>query len=287
MIEADLTPTTTRLKKVIIMKTPAQIANAKLDLQLSGDTTLFLGDKTVYGIPADHAETIRLAMIAAVKVDREQRLTEANSDGDRRTAVFASDLRSRLLATTHDKAHKTVVFTDLDQVPVGSAGYLSPTSRDVLRHADGWILRDGRRRITPNPDEIFTSHSGEANDAKLVELIIEALVPKHHILVDFEAVTGHEGGDWEHSQPGYDWTTLGNPEVLHHRLDKGELARLYFEIEGVGGLGESDGYSDLDKKIEKLSETAAQELRERRANEPALFDLLTIPTTSPEEEPRS
>jgi len=49
--------------------TPEQIADKRL-VQNGATWTLHLGDKTVYNISDEHAETIRLAMIAAVETDR-------------------------------------------------------------------------------------------------------------------------------------------------------------------------------------------------------------------------
>jgi hypothetical protein len=60
--------------------------------------------------------------------------------------------------------------------------------------------------------------------------------------------------------------------VLGHRLSERELAELYFQIEAMGGLGESEAYRDLDKAVERLGEEPARQLRERVA-QPGLFDL--------------
>lgn len=182
-----------------------------------------------------------------------------------------TSLCSRILAVIRTSEHKVIAFRDLDSVPVGSAGYFSPSGKNAARTSEGWIADD--RATTPVKDDIFTSHRGPANDEKLAELITAELMPEHHVLVDFEAVTGRESGDWESGQPGYDVTTLANPSILGHNLDDSDLANLYFEIEDVGTLDESDAYSDLDKLIKQLSEGPAEALRDRaRSHQPGLFE---------------
>lgn len=191
------------------------------------------------------------------------------SEGPASTARV-SGLGAQLLAVISGEGHRAVVFHDLDEVPVGSAGYFTPGGRSALRDEKGWI-HDGRR-FEPQPERqyVFTSQSGPANDAKLAELIEEALVPEHSVLVAFRTEQQTES-DWE---LGYSTscTDLTGPEILGHRLDERELAELYFQIEAVGGLGESDAYSDLDKAIERLGEVPARELRAKAA-QPELFEL--------------
>lgn len=55
------------------MKTPQQLADARLERQDHGQTTLFLGDKSIYNISAEHAEEFREAMVVAILADRAQR----------------------------------------------------------------------------------------------------------------------------------------------------------------------------------------------------------------------
>lgn len=174
-----------------------------------------------------------------------------------------SDLRSRLLAVVEDKTHQAITFTNLDDVPIGSTGYLSPGGRTVLRDERGW-LHDGLRFEFERDNCVFTSQSGPANDARLTEMLEADLVPRHHILVGFEAVTDREAGDWEGSEPAYSYTTLANPKVISQALDEGELARLYFEVEAAS-LGESDAYSNLEKQIARLGEDAAMAVRDKAA----------------------
>lgn len=185
----------------------------------------------------------------------------------------ASELRSRLLTAIQSREHKVIVFDDLDDVPVGSSGYLSPSGRSAALGPYGWVSHDVS--YTPPNGQTFTSHSGPANDAKLAELIEAALVPEKTILVSFEAVTDTET-DWE---LGYSakFTDLANPMIIGHRLNNDDLAHLHFQIEEVGGLGESSAYRDLEKQIEELGEKPAEELR-KQAERPAgggLFDLGT------------
>lgn len=120
--------------------------------------------------------------------------------------------------------------------------------RAVLQQAQPW---------SPTPDQ-------------LADLLVGALVPDHGILVAFTAEQQTES-DWE---LGYSasYTDLAAPEVLGHRLSERELAELYFQIEAMGGLGESEAYRDLDKAVERLGEEPARQLRERVA-QPGLFDL--------------
>ncbi|MGI8306986.1 hypothetical protein [Saccharopolyspora hattusasensis] len=196
-------------------------------------------------------------------------------------ADYISDLHARLLAVIGDKAHQTITFRDLDEVPVGSIGYLSPGGRQVHRDEKGWF-HDGRR-VEPEPGKYtFTSHSGPANDERLAELLEATLVPEHHVLVDFEAVTDSES-DWE---LGYtaEYTDLVHPEILGHRLSETDLAHLYFQIEAVGGLGESGAYRDLDKQIEELGEGPAEALRTRaRTQRSGFLELDHIETNTDKE----
>lgn len=181
------------------------------------------------------------------------------------------DLRSRLLAAIADKSHRAITFRNLNDVPIGSTGYLSPSGHSVIRDAVGWRF-DGRRIEPQQGIDVFTSHSGPANDERLAELLESALVPEHRVLVTFEAVTDSES-DWELSYSA-EFTDLARPEILGHRLDDHDLAHLYFQIEAVGGLGESDAYGDLDKLIQQLGEGPAEALRTRaRTAHPALFEL--------------
>ena len=181
------------------------------------------------------------------------------------------DLRSRLLAAIADKSYRAITVRNLEDVPIGSVGYLSPSGHRVMRDAVGWLF-DGRR-IQPQPGiDVFTSHSGPANDERLAEQLEDVLVPERRVLVTFEAVTGSES-DWE---LGYQarYTDLARPEILGHRLDDQDLAHLYFQIEAVGGLGESDAYGDLDKLIQQLGEGPAEALRAQADTaHPALFEL--------------
>lgn len=107
----------------------------------------------------------------------------------------------------------------------------------------------------------------------LVGDLIAELVPEHRILVSFAAVTDYESGDWEHCLPEYDYTDLAEPEVIAHHLDDGELARLHYQIESMGTLGESDAYNDLDKAIETISEPAATAERKRNSKNPLKLEL--------------
>ncbi|MUU73450.1 hypothetical protein [Pseudarthrobacter sp. GA104] len=186
------------------------------------------------------------------------------------TAVQPSDLRSRLLAAIQNPEHEAILFRNLDDVPVGSTGYLSPSGRSVARGPYGWTSHDVS--YTPQDNQVFTSHHGPANDEKLAELLEASLVPENAILVSFEAVTGTES-DWE---LGYSstYTDLADPKLLSHNLDNTALAHLYFQIEAVGGLGESDAYGDLDKLIQQLGEGPAEALRAQADTaHPALFEL--------------
>lgn len=100
---------------------------------------------------------------------------------------------------------------------------------------------------------------------QLADFVTHRLVPPHHLLVDFEAVTDHEPGDWELSLAGYDFTELSSPELLDHRVSNDELARLYFQIEAVGTLGEMNAYADLDKLMKQLGEAPAVAARDKAA----------------------
>jgi hypothetical protein len=186
------------------------------------------------------------------------------------TPVQPSDLRSRLLAAIQNPQHKAILFRNLDEVPVGSTGYLSPSGRSAAREPHGWTSHDVS--YTPQDNQLFTSHHGPANDEKLAELLEASLVPENTILVSFEAVTDTES-DWE---LGYSstYTDLAGPKLLSHNLDNTTLAHLYFQIEAVGSLGESDAYGKLDKQIEKLGEGPAEALRNRADSaRPGLFEL--------------
>ncbi|MDP9904745.1 hypothetical protein [Arthrobacter bambusae] len=114
----------------------------------------------------------------------------------------SSDLRARLLTAIQSREHKEIVFHDLDQVPVGSSGYFSPSGQSATRGPYGWVSHD--ISFAPRDNQVFTSHHGPANDEKLAELLEATLVPENTILVSFEAVTDSES-DWDNetlvSQP--------------------------------------------------------------------------------------
>lgn len=177
------------------------------------------------------------------------------------------DLRTRINIAIADASHRAIHFTDLDEVPPGSSGYLSPTGARAGRLADGRWTVSGQlasAELMSHGNVTFTSQSGPANDAKLAELLEQALVPKDHLLVDFEVDTEHEPADWEGSQPAYDYSFMTNPQIVAHRLADSDLAGLYFEAE-AGMLGESDVYSYLSKRIEDLGEDAAMTIRDKAA----------------------
>ncbi|WP_026820028.1 hypothetical protein [Arthrobacter castelli] len=187
------------------------------------------------------------------------------------------DLRARLRAVIDDKKHQAIVFPNLDEVRVGSVGYFTPGGIDARRLSSGWIA-DGpdRHAYRPGPEQIFTSLSGPANDEKLISMLEADLMPEHHILVNFEAVTDSEIMDGPYGSGGdgvATWTSLFEPKLLGHNLNDNELAGLYFEIEAVGSLSESDAYHDLDKLIEKIGESPAEALRSRINNpDPGLLE---------------
>lgn len=194
----------------------------------------------------------------------------------------AQDLKSRILTAIRGVDNKPIVFHNLDEVPVGSSGYLTPGSlhssdtRDAVKTLNGWMNHGNR--IVPGAGWVFTSHSGPANDEKLAQLIVEELVPENHLLVDFKAVTGSEAIDSTYGLGGHGevtWTTLSNkPQIIGHRLAEAELARLSIEIETVGSLNEYEVYTSLDEQIKQLGEAQAQELKTKIHDNPVieLFD---------------
>lgn len=129
-------------------------------------------------------------------------------------------------------------------------------------------LRDRLIGVISNPE------AGDA--AQLADALVAELVSSSTLLVSFEVITDHENGDWESGIQGWDWSTLGNPTIVGHDIGEGEMARLYFEIEGAGTLNEGDGYAQLDKLIESLAEPTATAVREREAERRrGGFDLLS------------
>lgn len=180
-------------------------------------------------------------------------------------ADYISDLHVRLLDAIRDTGHRVVRFHDLDEVPVGSVGYFSPSGQHVFRDERGW-LHDGRRFEPRQGTDSFTAHSGPANDELLAELLERALVPEHGLLVSFGTECTTES-DWELGC-GTAWCDLVKPQLLAHRLEDHDLAYLYYAIEQYDGLQESDAYGELDKQIEELSEGPAEELRRQAAAEP-------------------
>lgn len=185
-------------------------------------------------------------------------------------------LADRLAAVVAGTAHRAVCFRDLSEVPIGSLGYFSPSGTDAVRSANGWVGRDGHP-VSPGK-QIFTAQSGPKNDEILVDALLAALTPAHRVLIEFEVVTEYESGDWELSQPGYHYSDLANPQLLGHGLSESELARLVFQIEAVGTLGEADAYDDVDKLIDTAGASAAEKVREQaRANPLGLGDLFFNP----------
>lgn len=185
-------------------------------------------------------------------------------------ADYISDLQAAVLGVLRDRPHKLVIFKDLDDVPLGSSGYLTSygrTSVGVSRHTSGWLMDHGQRfTLEPGVKYTFTSHSGPANDAKLTRLIEEALVPERHMLVSFEAVTESES-DWE-SGIDASWTELGNPTILAHNMDESDLAGLYYQVESEGSTHNFEAFDDLDQQIEALGQEPARRAREKRQADP-------------------
>lgn len=124
-------------------------------------------------------------------------------------ADYISDLRAQVLAAVDRKQHQAIVFHDLDEVPVGSVGYFSPSEARPPRRERlvprGPALRPGSAPASPSPRS-----PGPRTTRCSPSLIEEALVPKGHLLVDLEASTEHEPADWEGSQPAYDYAVLGS-----------------------------------------------------------------------------
>ncbi|MFI9629272.1 hypothetical protein [Streptomyces sp. NPDC052042] len=88
-----------------------------------------------------------------------------------------TDFRSRARAAVAAKSHRAIVFDDIAEVSVGSTGYFTPSQRNAVCTAAGWFSDGVAYR--PGEGEKFTSHSGPANDERLVELILAASVPEH------------------------------------------------------------------------------------------------------------
>lgn len=105
---------------------------------------------------------------------------------------------------------------------------------------------------------------------QLTEVLIGAIVPADGMVVSFKTIAMSES-DWE---AGYtaSSTDLTSPQILAHRLGEREQAELYFQIEAVGTLGESDAYSQLNMAVELITEPAARAVRER-ASQASILDF--------------
>lgn len=179
-------------------------------------------------------------------------------------------LRDLLLEVLAENNSKPIMFNDLDEVPVHSIGDLRTNAfitHDVLKAERGWIHNGEYLKLVPDMEYRFNSYSGPANNARLAQLLEEALLPKNHLLVRIEAGIEVDSGDWELSQPPSHYAVLSSPQILGHGLNDYLLAHLHFEVEN-GTLGESDVYQDFEKQVGKISEQAATELRERKILDP-------------------
>lgn len=90
-------------------------------------------------------------------------------------------LRDAVSTVITDKQHQAVAFTDFDAVPDNSAGTFWPSGIEALRLRGNWYRPPEQllvRQTTPPPgSRIFISHSGPANDARLLRSLMEAIEP--------------------------------------------------------------------------------------------------------------
>ncbi|MFC4507807.1 hypothetical protein ACFPIH_51850 [Streptomyces vulcanius] len=113
-----------------------------------------------------------MSLTAAQAVGLFQGIGEA----DQRCAqtLERSDLQASIRAALANREHQVIVFLDPNEVAVGSTGYFSPSGHSATRGPYGWVSQDVS--FMPRDGEVFTSHHGPANDEKLVELLVAALV---------------------------------------------------------------------------------------------------------------
>ncbi|MFI5702605.1 hypothetical protein ACIA78_21475 [Streptomyces xanthochromogenes] len=97
-------------------------------------------------------------------------------EADQRCAqtLEQSDLQASIRAALANREHQVIVFLDPNEVAVGSTGYFSSSGHRATCGPYGWFSHD--ISFMTRDGEVFTSHHGPANDEKLVELLVVALI---------------------------------------------------------------------------------------------------------------
>lgn len=80
--------------------------------------------------------------------------------------------RSSIEAVISSVIGKPVTFYDIALVPVGSSGYFSPSGVKATLDSNGWIRNSGQKYSTER-ELAFTSHRGPANNAQILDVVLE------------------------------------------------------------------------------------------------------------------
>lgn len=190
----------------------------------------------------------------------EAGFTRAQAESD----ISADDVRKLIEdAIAADRRQMTTPLPTKDQI-------LAELTRTAMEDPDtGWLsnLAAAGLEYDEADESITVGHEGTidvGHIAGVIEHLQNDPVPEDCLLVQFATNTEYVSGDWEGSEPGGYVTSLGDPVILGHNINESELAGLYFEIE-AGTLGESDVYSDFEKKVEELTENAGMAIRDKAA----------------------
>lgn len=190
----------------------------------------------------------------------EAGFTRAQAESD----ISADDVRKLIEdAITADRRQMTMPAPTKDQI---RAELVHTAIADA---ETGWLsdMEGAGLEYDEGQQTIYVGHEGGidvGHIAGIVEHLQKTSVPNGHILVQFATDTEYVAGDWEGSEPGGHVTSLVRPTIIAHNLDADIRAGLYFEIE-AGTLGESDVYSDFEKKLGELGEDAAMAIRDKAA----------------------
>ncbi|MDL5199613.1 hypothetical protein [Streptomyces sp. ALI-76-A] len=118
-----------------------------------------------------------------------------------------SDLQASIRAALANRERQVIVFLGPNEVAVGSTGHFSPSGHSATRRPYDWIPHDVS--FTPRDGEVFTSHHGPANDEKLVEVLVAALVTECSTPGESDLPHGLCGDKADHQPNSYISGSLG------------------------------------------------------------------------------
>ncbi|WP_405776093.1 hypothetical protein [Streptomyces sp. NBC_01538] len=124
-------------------------------------------------------------------------------EADQRCAqtLEGSDFQAGIRAALANRERQGIVFLDPNEAAVGSTGCFSPSGHSATRGPYGSVSHEVS--FTPRDGEVFTSHHGPANDEKVVELLVAALVTECSTSRESDLPRGLCGDKADHQPHSY------------------------------------------------------------------------------------